>query len=116
MPKIGAESSILAFVCNLSRCLLSAITIFNQLFALTVEKVRADESLCVHLLIVEHLISRAEVSSFEVILSRSVTQEQVIGYSVFQIAFIKSYDRWVSKRLINHLLTIFSYSFCSFSA
>ena len=59
---------------------------------------RADESLSVHLLIVEHLISGAKISSLKVLLGGTMAQEKVIWHSILQIAFIKSYDRWILKR------------------
>lgn len=56
---------------------------------------RADQSLCFKFLIEEHLVGGAEISALKVVLSGTVTQEEVVGYSILQIAFKKnSYDRW----------------------
>jgi|LauGreDrversion4_2_1035121.scaffolds.fasta_scaffold605591_3 Na+/alanine symporter len=79
----------------------------------TVIEVRTYQSLCLKFLIKEHLICCAKISALKVILSGAMSQEEVIWYSILQIAFINSYDRW---KQIKNLLTIFSYSYYSFSA
>lgn len=62
---------------------------------ITVVEVRADQSLCFKFLIEKHLVGSAEISALKVVLSGTVTQEEVVRDSIFQIALTKnSYDRW----------------------
>lgn len=46
---------------------------------------RVDQSICLHLLFVEHLIGCAEISLGEILLGGAMSEEEVPGSAFFQV-------------------------------